>query len=33
MENHFELKDEKPETLIHQCIEDMTKKYGIIRRL
>ena len=33
IENYLEFKDESPETLIHQYINDMTEKYGDYRKL
>ncbi len=33
IENYLEFKDETPETLIHQCINDMTEKYGDYKKL
>jgi len=33
MENYLEFKDETPETLIHQYIEEMTVKYGDYKKI
>ena len=33
IENYLEFKDELPETLIHQQINDMTEKYGDYRKI
>ena len=32
-ENYLEFKDESPETLIHQFIDDMTEKYGEYKKI
>lgn len=33
IENYLEFKDELPETLIHQCIGDMTEKYRDYKKI
>jgi len=33
IENYLEFKDEPPETLIHQYINDMTEKYGDYKKV
>lgn len=33
IENYLEFKDETPEALIHQHIDDMTKKYGDYKKV